>query len=234
MSRKMMVVLLFVAFMFSACAPAGSTPTAMMEKPTAMMPKPTDAMMEKPTAMMPKPTDAMMEKPTDAMMEKPTAMMPKPTDAMMAAPAWLGVTLTQVKNGQSFTLKDFKGKVVLVENMAMWCSNCKQQQIQIKALHSALGMNTDLVSVGLDIDPNEKAADLVSYTQSNGFDWIYAVAPAELTRDMSKLYGEQFLNPSAVPVVLIDRKGEVHPLPFGIKSVDALKKFIEPFLAEGK
>jgi hypothetical protein len=34
-------------------------------------------------------------------------------------------------------------------------------------------------------------------------------------------------------MLVIDRKGEVHPMPFGIKSAEDLQKFIDPFLAEG-
>ena len=33
-----------------------------------------------------------------------------------------------------------KGKVVLVETMAQWCSTCKKQQGEVKALHEKLGM----------------------------------------------------------------------------------------------
>ena len=33
-------------------------------------------------------------------------------------------------------------------------------------------------------------------------------------------------------MLVIDRKGEAHPLPFGIKSADELLKFIQPFLDE--
>lgn len=237
-------LILTAAFLITACG-GTSAPTedAMMKKdaPTeeAMMDKSTptvEAMMEKetPTA------DAMMEKETptaDAMMEKETptadAMMSKETpaaDAMMEAPAWYSASLTNAVTGQTFTINDFKGKVVLVETMAMWCPNCKKQQAQVKALHEQLGMRDDFVSIGLDIDLNEKATDLKGYAESNGFDWVYAVATADVAQDISKQYGDQFLNPPSTPIVIIDRHGEAHPMPFGIKSADELLQFIQPFL----
>ncbi len=154
-------------------------------------------------------------------------------DEMMEAPAWFGAALTNVSSGEDFTISDFKGKVVLVETLAMWCPSCKRQQIQVKALHEALGMDEDLVSIGLDIDPNENAADLKAYTEANSFDWIYAVAPAEVSREIGALYGDQFLNPTSTPILVIDRHGEVHPMPFGVKSAADLQAFIEPFLKEG-
>jgi thiol-disulfide isomerase/thioredoxin len=168
------------------------------------------------------------------MMDKtatPEAMMDKPTEgAMMEAPAWFSTPLTNVNSGENFTINDFKGKVVLVETMAQWCPSCKKQQQQVKTLHEKLGMPADLVSIVLDIDPNESADTLKAYAAGNGFDWIYAVAPAEVTREISNLYGDQFLNPPSTPILIIDRKGEVHMLPFGIKSADELKEAIEPYL----
>jgi thiol-disulfide isomerase/thioredoxin len=228
-------MVLLTAFLVSACSGA-AVPTAetMMEKevPTA------EAMMDKatPTA------DAMMDKETptaDAMMSKETptadAMMSKETPAantMVEAPAWYSASLTDASTGQTFTINDFKGKVILVETLAMWCPNCKKQQTQVKALHEQLGMRDDFVSIGLDIDLNESAADLKGYVDGNGFDWMYAVTTAEIAQDISKHYGDQFLNPPSTPMLVIDRKGEAHPLPFGIKSADELLKFIQPFLDE--
>ncbi len=218
-----------LSLVMSACAPAKPA-DAMTDKPTqAMMDKPTETMMEKPT-------DAMMDKPTEGAMmkETPAPMMEKPTEAaMMEAPAWFSAMLTNVSSGETFSVHDFKGKVVLVETMAQWCSNCKKQQMEVKSLHEKLGMPADLVTIALDIDPNENGDKLKTYASNNGFDWIYAVAPAEVSREIGNLYGAQFLNPPSTPILLIDRKGEVHLLPFGIKSADDLMKAIEPYLKEG-
>lgn len=217
MRKTLIFGFLALALLLAACSPAKSD--EMMEA------KPTEASMEKPTETM------MKEKPTEAMMEKPTEVMSK--DGMMEAPAWFGVSLTNVRTGEAFTIHDFKGKVVLVELMAQWCSNCKKQQGQVKLLNEQLGMPADLVTVVLDVDPNEDAASLKSYAENNGFDWNYAIAPVEVSREIGNLYGDNFLNPPSTPVLIIDRKGQVHPLPFGIKSVEDLMKAIEPFLKDG-
>jgi hypothetical protein len=194
-------------------------------------------------------TEAMMEKPEDSMMEEksptPDAMMGHETptagvmsdaaatpQAMMESPAWFSAAMTNVNTGASFTIQDFKGKVILVETMAVWCSNCLRQQGQVKALHEALGQRDDFVSIGLDIDPNEDASRLRSFVSAQGFDWVYAVAPADVSRELASLYGDQFLNPPSTPMLAIDRHGIVHPLPFGIKSADELMQFLQPFLDE--
>ena len=228
------------------------TPTAdaMMAPETpvadAMMPKSTptaDAMMKgTPTA------DAMMAPETpaaDAMMPKstPTAdamlMHATPTtEAMMgqdamSAPIWFSAKLADVNTGKSFRVADFQGKVVLVETMAVWCTTCLQQQGQVQALRGLLGKRDDFVTVALDIDPNENDSTLKTHANSHGFDWMYAVAPADVAREIGKLYGDQFLNPPSAPMFIIDRQGKVHPLQFGVKSAQDLKTAVESYLKQG-
>ena len=214
MKTRNIVLNLMLLFVFVLAACGGAAPDAME--------KPEDAMMDKPTA------EAMM--PHDTPM--PDAMA-KPTEGvMMESPAWYGAALTNVQTGTAFTINDLKGKVVLVETMAIWCSNCKKQQGQVKALHELLGERADFVSLGLDIDPNENSDALKNYIDSNAFDWYYAVPSADVSREIAALYGDQFLNPPSTPMLIIDRKGVAHPLPFGLKSADDLLKALQPFLDE--
>ncbi|PKN99295.1 MAG: hypothetical protein CVU42_08575 [Chloroflexi bacterium HGW-Chloroflexi-4] len=214
--NKSLFSLISLVFIIAACSPAAPTQEAMMEKPT-------EAMMEKAT-------DDMMGTSTEAMEAVATEAM---EDKAVMTPGFFDVSLTNVNTGESFKIADFAGKVVLVENLAMWCSNCMKQQEQVKILHETLGMDSDLVSIGFDIDPNENAEDLKKYTDSNGFNWIYAVVPQEVSKEIGNLYGANFLNPPNTPIFIVDRKGDVHPMPFGIKSAEEIKAFIDPFLAEG-
>ena len=96
----------------------------------------------------------------------------------MDMPAWFSAALTDAATGETFTIQDFKGKVVLVETMAMWCPTCLRQQKEVKALHDLLGERDDFVSVGIGVDINENLAALKDYTAKNGFDWTYTVATA--------------------------------------------------------
>jgi cytochrome oxidase Cu insertion factor (SCO1/SenC/PrrC family) len=233
-------VILAFAFLLAACG--GSVPVTggKATEPAMMATEPAmtgEAMMTEP-AMTAAPTeDAMMmhDTPTpDAMMSHDTPMpgAMQPTEgAMMEAPAFFGTSLKDVRRGDSFKLADLKGKVVLVETMAVWCTTCYQQQTQIKALHDSLGMREDFVSVSLDIDPNENESTLKAYTDKNSsFDWQYAVAGADVAREIGKTFGDQFLNPPSAPVFVIDRHGVAHPLPFGVKSAEDLMKVIQPYL----
>jgi cytochrome oxidase Cu insertion factor (SCO1/SenC/PrrC family) len=161
-----------------------------------------------------------------------------PQKTSVAAPAtpaadtttWVQADLSNARTGQSFKVTDFQGKVVLLEAMAVWCTNCLQQQKQVQALHAALGKQDSVVSIGLDVDPNENAATLKAYADKNGFNWTYAVAPTGVSRELGNRYTAQFLNPTSTPMLIVDRTGQVHPLPFGIKSVQMLQDALQPYL----
>jgi thiol-disulfide isomerase/thioredoxin len=149
---------------------------------------------------------------------------------MMDAPAYFDYTFTDARTGQPFKISDFKGKVILVETLAQWCSNCMKQQLQVYDLHQQLGGRDDFISIGLDIDPNEDLQTLQAYVKQNGFTWLYGVAPAEVSREIANLYGNQYLNPPSTPMFIIDKDGAVHELPFGIKSAQELLAALEPHL----
>jgi hypothetical protein len=219
--RQVLPVVLTLVFILGACATA-------QESPDMAMAKEDDAMMEE---------EAMME---DEMAEE--SMSDEQGDEMgsddhmldeaMMAPAWFSVPLVDVHTGTSFTIDELKGQVVLVETMAVWCSNCLRQQREVQTLHAALGERDDFISIALDIDPNENAEILRNFAEGNGFDWLYAVAPVEVASQFGELYGQQFLNPPSTPILLIDRHGEVHTLPFGIKSAGELRESVESLLEQ--
>ena len=252
MKTKKMIfsLVVFVAVLLAACSPQAAPTEVMAEKDTMSDAAASESMEQKDDEMMSdKEDDSMMSEDDEMMSDHDDQMADKEDDAMMSdegdqmkdnegdgmaeddmAPDWFKASLTDVRSGETFTIADFKGQVVLVETLAMWCSNCLKQQGQVLALHDLIGERDDFVSLGIDIDPNENAAALSSYIDNNGFDWLYTVAPTEVAREIGQLYGDQFLNPPSTPMLIIDRNGEVHPLPFGIKSADSLLEALQPFL----
>jgi thiol-disulfide isomerase/thioredoxin len=229
--KNLFLFLLVPVLALAACTTAPSTEDKMMDEPTeAIMDREDDMMTEEATAE----HDDMMEatETADDMTDDEAGDNMMEDEVMMETPAWFGTALTNVATGESFTVNELKGKVVLVETLAQWCSNCLQQQKQVLQLHQLLGERDDFVSVGLDIDPNEDADSLKEYIAQNGFTWTYAVSPAEVSNEIGQGLGNQFLNPPSTPMFIVDRHGEIHPLPFGIKSADDLSAALEPFLAE--
>lgn len=104
-----------------------------------------------------------------------------------------------MRTGQTFSIRDLAGKVVLIEAMAEWCPTCLEQQAEVKRLHDLLGDSNDLVSISLDIDLHEDEASLKDYATSQGYDWYFVVAPLEVARALGNLYSAQYLNPPLSP-----------------------------------
>ena len=214
----------------------------MKEDPDATMAGEPDSMANEDDAAMSGESDAMTEDDSTESMDAETSeSVAMPSEAgtsmdgepMMDLPTWFSAELTDVNSGETLTVAGLKGKVVLVETMAIWCNNCLRQQQEVKALHEALGMEDGLVTLVLDIDPNENADHLRDYAAKHGFDWTYVVAPREVAREIGQRYGDQFLNPPSTPMLIVDRYGEVHPLPFGRKTAEDLQEALAPFLNEG-
>ena len=140
--------------------------------------------------------------------------------------------MTDVNTGNPFKVSDFAGKVVLVETMATWCPTCQGEMSQVQQLHVDYGTASDLVTISLDVDPNEDATILKKYAAQNGFNWLIAVAPESVGQFLAKNYDVDYLNPPLQPMLIIDRKGGVWGLPFGIKSAGSLKKTLDTYLAQ--
>ena len=167
-----------------------------------------------------------------ALATQPETEMPETEEPMADLPNWYTQQLEDVNADMVFQVSDFQGKVVLVETMAVWCSTCFRQQQEVIQLHEMLGERDDFVSLGINIDPNEDEVKLRSYIQENNFFWKYVVASDELINEIGELYGAQYLNPPSAPMLIIDKQGEEHLLPFGLKRAEDLQQSLQPFLQE--
>ena len=123
------------------------------------------------------------------------------TDDEEPAVAWLATELTDVASGETFTLAEFAGTPILLESFAVWCPICTNQQKQVRALHEEVG--DEVVSIALNTDPNEDRDLVAAHITRHGFDWRYAVAPAELILALKEEFGVGILNAPSAPMVLI-------------------------------
>jgi thiol-disulfide isomerase/thioredoxin len=153
-----------------------------------------------------------------------------PGEKPITGPQFFHYQFTDANSGKEFKISDFEGKVVLVETLAQWCSNCLRQQLEVYELHRILPDRESFVSIGIDIDPNEDLDMLKQYVKTNGFNWLYGVASAEVSREIANLLGAQYLNPPSTPMFIIDQDGNIHELRFGIKKADELKAELEQYL----
>ena len=135
--------------------------------------------------------------------------------------AWATAELRDVSSGDTFRIADHAGKVIIVETMAIWCSNCRTQQTNVEAALAQLPADR-VVYVVLDVDPNESGNSLAAYREQNGFRGRYAIAGSDVARGLAAEFGDQFLSPPSTPIVIIGTDGTVTRTDFGQKSTDQI------------
>jgi cytochrome oxidase Cu insertion factor (SCO1/SenC/PrrC family) len=140
-------------------------------------------------------------------------------------PGWLDFELTDVATGEKFRITDFKGKPVLVESFAVWCPICTEQQKQTKELEKRVG--DAIVHVSIDTDPNEDEEQVREHVEKNGFDWLYAISPIEMTQGLIDQYGIKVVNAPSVPMVLICPDQSNRFLRSGVKTPEDLIAEVE-------
>jgi thiol-disulfide isomerase/thioredoxin len=142
---------------------------------------------------------------------------------------WRTAALRDVVTGEEFRIKDLEGKVVAIEAMAIWCINCRMQQLEARATLEDVG-SPDVVYVSLDVDPNERAEDLADYARREGFGWRFVISSPEVSRSLAATFGDQILSPPATPLVLLGPDGQLIEKHVGIKGADDLAALIEEHL----
>jgi thiol-disulfide isomerase/thioredoxin len=137
-----------------------------------------------------------------------------------AADPLLALELVDARSGARFTLGELAAdKPVLVEAMAIWCSTCRAQQREVIEAHQL----ADFHSVGIDVDPNERAEDLAEYADREGFDWRFAMADAQLVQLLTDRFGFAVTNPPSTPTLIVSADRGVRALEFGrVRSADEL------------
>jgi thiol-disulfide isomerase/thioredoxin len=131
--------------------------------------------------------------------------------------AWADASLVDVSTGETFRIADHAGKVIILETMAIWCSNCRAQQRDVKAALQELPAES-VTYIVLDVDPNEDGASLAAYREQQGFEGRYAIAGTTVARALAAEFGDQVLNPPSTPIVFIGTDGQVTLTEFGYKS----------------
>ena len=129
------------------------------------------------------------------------------------------VALYDVNSEATFTLGELAADgPVLLEMMAIWCSNCRAQQSRVAESHQL----TAFQSVSLDIDPNERPGDLADYSASLAFNWRFAMANINLASALRDRFGPAVLNPPSTPMVLLFPDGSIRALEFRAYTAEEL------------
>jgi len=129
-------------------------------------------------------------------------------------------------SGKMVSMKDFKGKVVIIDVWATWCGPCKAQFPFMKEMEHEYANNKDLVFVGISTDKVEvkqKWKDMIRKENLGGI---------QLLDDFGKAFGRKYRLTAIPRFMLIDRQGrwiEIRcPRP---EAKEDLKRYLDKALA---
>jgi len=156
-------------------------------------------------------------------MEKQQQLEEKLKD-VSACDDWKCEDLVDILTGETYQIKDFAGKPILVESFAVWCPTCLKQQLKMKELLESDGDN--IVHISLDTDPNEEESLVKEHAEKNDLNWIFTVSPVEVTKKLIEEFGIGVVNAPSAPVILVCEDQGTRLLERGVKSAQELKEEI--------
>ncbi len=147
----------------------------------------------------------------------PTVEIPVGTKIGDLAP---GFTLKDLQ-GESISLSDFRGKVVIFDFWASWCPPCRSSMPHLDEMRKRY-QDEGLVVVTISLDPN--TADISNFLEENGFtDLVVLWESPTAAQAVKTLYGV-----SGIPhTFVVDRQGIIRYSDHPIRLRD---RNIEPWL----
>jgi len=135
---------------------------------------------------------------------------------------WRDAVFKDINSGGTFQIRDFAGKKILLESFAVWCPVCTKQQNVFKTMRA--GGDDSIVHISIDTDPNEDETIVQRHTADQGFDWIYAISPAQATRSLIDEFGISVVNAPSAPVILICEDQTARLLGRGVKDAEEINE----------
>jgi peroxiredoxin len=132
----------------------------------------------------------------------------------LASQAMAGVTppdfALQTPGGESLTLGQLRGQVVLVNFWATWCPPCREEIPDLVALQERFGATQHLTVLG--IDRSEDAGLVAAFVKQHGINYPVVIDPDGRVTEGS--FGVR----SLPTTLIIDREGKVRDLWTGGRS----------------
>ena len=142
--------------------------------------------------------------------------------------SWRDQPLTDARTGETFTLADLGGQTVLVEPMATWCTNCRQQLGNVRDAKTQLGDEAEVTFVALSVETTLEADALARYAEEQGFDWTFAVMTPDMLRALAAEFGQAVASPPSTPHFVIYPDGTTTDLLTGFQAPDELIALVQP------
>lgn len=130
--------------------------------------------------------------------------------------AWRTTELRDVLTDETFSIDGLAGPVA-IQSFAVWCPKCQRQSEELSKLGESVTV------VGLNIDPNEDAAQVRQHAKDNGFNWRFAVAPTEMTESLVEAFGSTVTNAPSTPIIVACDGGGVEFFSGSQQSADQIR-----------
>lgn len=124
--------------------------------------------------------------------------------------------------GNPASLKDYRGKVVLVNNWATWCPPCKAEMPGLETYYQE---HQNLSFTLIAIEAGEPAEEVSQFVKSYGLTFPVWLDPGNKALDA-------FNNQALPNSYVIDKNGVVRLAWAGGISLDMLEKYVTPLLKE--
>jgi thiol-disulfide isomerase/thioredoxin len=122
--------------------------------------------------------------------------------------------------GGEINLKDYRGKVVIVDFWASWCGPCLAKLPELKALHQAYHKD-GLEIIGVSLDFSEK--ELENYLAGNPLPWKQIIFPNSRDQGWKNPIARRFGVNSIPRLVVVDKQGKLLvDDPFGPELEDSI------------
>ena len=117
-------------------------------------------------------------------------------------------------DGETFTLSDHLGKVIIIDLMAAWCYWCLPQMAELEAVLEEKG--DEILIVSVDVDKTETGEDIIDKFSDYVDKWTFVMDSYE--EDVNNKY-----QVSGIPkLVIIDKEGNIYYSEAGLTSKEKL------------
>jgi peroxiredoxin len=131
-------------------------------------------------------------------------------------------------NDKTYTLADFKGKVVVLDVWAMWCAPCLAEKPNFLALEEEFAKRTDIVFVGVSVDGLAKKDIWKNFVSRKGWKGI------ELLSDPDNSIMKYYKIEGIPRFMIFDKEGKIVTVDAARPSDPSLKKLIQSTLASSE
>lgn len=130
-----------------------------------------------------------------------------------------GFTITDIY-GNKFSLSDYRGKVVILDFMAVWCTPCVGEMSHLKEINNSYS-GGDVVIMSIDVDPSEGDDAIRGFKEDHGGDWTFASGPSP---------GADYKIEYIPTLYIIDQQGVIAYKNVGVTSSSTLSSEIDKLL----